>query len=821
MADNNNTETTSRKKSLSAAGSVPLIDIFFMTLRHWPWILLSVFICVGAAYLYLMQTPNIYTRSAEILIKEETQVNGVSGVDLSTFGLNYQSNTNIQNEVLNLKAKDLMEEVVRRLELDVNYYKPGRFHKEIVYGVALPINVDIVDYPKESYLSFEVDVAQNGKVTISDMSISRAEKLKEEFIGNFGDSISTPAGKIVVSPTVAYKKGEKVELTVSKLPLWVARDYFSDRLAVVLSNVDGSILKLSLSDLSVQRADDVLATLINVYNENWIHDKNQITVSTTNFINERLSVIEKELSDVDSDISSYKSNNLITNVSAAGERYMTQNEANEAAMFELNNQLSLARYMRSYLMSDMSKDQLLPSSSGLSNSTVAGLINDYNRQVLDRNSLVGSSSENNPLVQKLNAQLATQRALILRTVDSEIDALNAQLDALRKNDVQTTAKLQANPTQAKELLEVERQQKVKEALYLFLLQKREENELTQAFTAYNTRIVNRPGPSNVPTTPARGKILLIAFLVGLAIPFGVTYAKEALNKTVRGRKDIEDLTIPFLGEIPLYGKNREKGKYGREKLTKAIVVKGGKRDVINEAFRVLRTNLEFMKIHKDEADVVALTSFNPGSGKSFLTMNLGTVLSLKNKKVIVIDGDMRHGSSSAYIGSPDTGLSDVLNGSIANVEDVIIRDEHNPNLSVIPVGTVPPNPTELLETPRLAEILTKLRKEYDYVIIDCPPIEVVADAQIIDKLADRTVFVLRAGLLERSMLPQIEKLFDEKKFKNMATILNGTASAGGRYGRRYGYYGYYGYSYRYGYGYGYGYGYNYSSDKKEKSSKKK
>ncbi|MBD5326269.1 MAG: polysaccharide biosynthesis tyrosine autokinase [Bacteroides sp.] len=817
--ENISKETTTRKKAISAAGTVPLTDIFFMTLRHWPWILLSVFICVGVAYMYLMVTPNIYTRAAEILIKEETQVNGVSGVDLSTFGLNYQSNTNIQNEVLNLKAKDLMEEVVNRLELDVNYLKPGRFHNDIVYGVTVPVKVDIVDFPKEHSLSFDLDVNGDGKVTISDMSVNKGEKLKTKFTGKLNDSISTPAGKIVVQPTIAYKKGEDIELIISKIPTWVARDYFNDRLSVVLSSTDASILRLSLSDLSVPRADDVLATLINVYNENWIHDKNQITVSTTNFINERLDVIERELSHVDSDISAYKSANMITDVSAAGQSYMSQNQANEAAMFDLSNQLSLARYMRSYLMSDMSKDQLLPSSSGLSSSTVGGLINEYNRTVLDRNSLLASSSENNPLVQKLNTQLAGQRALIIRTVDGEIEALSAQLESLRKNEVKTTAKLQANPTQAKELLEVERQQKVKEALYLFLLQKREENELTQAFTAYNTRIVNRPGPSTVPTTPDRGKILGIAFLIGLLIPFGVTYAREALNTTVRGRKDIEDLTIPFLGEIPLYGKNREKGKYGRDKLTKAIVVKGGKRDVINEAFRVLRTNLEFMKIHKDEADVVALTSFNPGSGKSFLTMNLATVLSLKNKKVVVIDGDMRHGSSSAYIGSPETGLSDVLNGSIPNVEDVIVHTENNPNLDVIPVGTVPPNPTELLETPRLSEILAKLRKEYDYVIIDCPPIEVVADAQIIDKLADRTVFVLRAGLLERSMLPQVEKLFDDKKFKNMATILNGTEAAGGRYGR-YGRYGYYGYSYRYGYGYGYGYGYNYSSGDKGKSSQK-
>ena len=261
----------------------------------------------------------------------------------------------------------------------------------------------------------------------------------------------------------------------------------------------------------------------------------------------------------------------------------------------------------------------------------------------------------------------------------------------------------------------------------------------------------------------------------------------------------------FLGEIPLYGEHskKKKAKEIEETPDRSVVVKAGKRDVINEAFRVLRTNLEFMKLNKDEADVVAITSFNPGSGKSFITMNLGVALSLKNQRVLVIDGDMRHGSSSAYIGSPENGLSDVLNGSIANVNDAIVPAENHPTLCYLPIGTVPPNPTELLENKRFGEIIAALRKEYDYILIDCPPIEVVADAQIIDKMADRTIFVLRAGLLERAMLPLLEKIYDDKKYNNMAIVLNGTSSGHGRYG--------YSHSYRYGYGYGYGYGYNYGS----------
>lgn len=806
-------QTTAKKKTVNTNGTVPIMDIIFLTLRHWPWILLSIFICVSVAYIDLRGTPNVYTRSTEILIKQDSKGRSIERDEFSNLGL-LKHNTNLQNEMAHLKSKDLMEEVVRRLGLDVNYYHEGRFHDVVAYGYDLPVKVTANNFPAENSLSFNLEVNKDGNVKIFDMTNQGKNTVNGSFTGVLGDSIQTPFGKFVVSPTHAYKKGTKVELKVKKYPLSSARDSYNGRLRVTIPNEDGTVLNLSMADQSIQRADDVLNTLINVYNENWIRDRNQIAVSTSNFINERIGVIEGELGNVDSDISSYKSETLTPNVSAAASMYMTQNQQIQAEMVELNNQLSMARYIRSYLTADDNRDQLLPSSTGLNNSNVTALLSAYNENILQRNALVAKSSTENPLVQQIDDQLAQQRKAIISTIDNEIVALDTQMKSLRGSELQTVAKLSTNPDQAKKLLSIERQQKVKESLYLYLLQKREENELSQAFTAYNTRIINKPGSSGIPPTPNRQKILLIAFLIGLAIPFGFFFAKETLNTKVRGRKDVEDLLPPFLGEIPEYGGNRKKeGRFGKEKQVKAIVVKAGKRDVINEAFRVMRTNLEFMKIHKDEADVVAITSFNPGSGKSFLTMNLAFALAIKNKRVLVIDGDMRHGSSSAYIGSPETGLTDVLSGNITDVHQTIYTDEKVPMLNVLPVGTIPPNPTELLETARFAQIINELRKQYDYILIDCPPIEVVADAQIIDKVADRSIFVLRAGLLERSMLPQVDKLYEEKKFKNMAIILNGTSSGHSRYG--------YSHSYRYGYGYGYGYGYNYNHDKKGngKSSK--
>lgn len=800
MADQKSSNRNAHKQGNSST-TMPLSDIFFLTLRHWPWIILSVAVCVGAAYFYLLRTPNVYTRSAEILIKTEAKGQSIiGGEEFSNLGL-FQTNTNLQNEMLNLKSLDLMEEVVKRLALDVNYYKDGRFHNSVVYGYDLPVKLTMSDFPDDGSFSLDLNVDKEGKVTIKDLKDGGNDAFEDAFTGNLNDSIKTPIGKIVISPSANYKIGEPVNLIVNKIPMSAARNSYNGRLGVSVSNEKASVIKIMLSDLSIQRADEVLNTLIGVYNENWIRDKNQIAISTSNFINDRLGVIESELGNVDSDISSYKSTNLIPNVDMAASMYMNQNQQVQSQIMDVTNQLSMARYIRSYLTSDGNRDQLLPANTGFQSSNIQSLISQYNEKLLQRNSLIAKSSEKNPLVIQLDEQLNAQRQAIVRTIDNEIIALNTLMKSLRGSEAQTISHLASNPTQAKNLLSTERQQKVKESLYLFLLQKREENELSQAFTAYNTKIVNKPGASGIPAVPNRRNILAIAFLIGLALPFGFTFVKETINTKVRGRKDVEHLVTPFLGEIPQYGSRKKKSG-------ETMLVKAGKRDVINEAFRVLRTNIEFMCNASEDGNVIALTSFNPGSGKSFLSMNIAMSIALKGKRVLVIDGDMRHGSTSAYVGTPETGLSDYLSGADTDINQLIVRDSACDTLFVLPIGSIPPNPTELLETPRFKQLVEQLKSEFDYVFIDCPPIEVVADAQIIDKQADRTFFVIRAGLLDRSMVNELDRLYEDKKFKNMAFILNGTINEQGRYG--------YSHSYRYGYGYGYGYGYNYGSDGKKK-----
>ncbi|MCM1163213.1 MAG: polysaccharide biosynthesis tyrosine autokinase [Muribaculaceae bacterium] len=801
MADTS--ESTQRKKD-DANESVPILDILYRTLHFWPWLLLSVVVCMGAGVIYLLRTPNVYTTTASILIKDESAGKSAGGEDFGSFGL-FQNKTNIQNEITTLKSADLMEEVVRRLSLDMNYYLPGRFHKSVAYGSTLPVKVSLPDFSENSSASFDLAVSAKGAVTITDLKSGDIDSGKEEYKGTLKDTINTPIGPIVVAPSNNYVKGQGVKLNVVKTPVNSTASAYDGRLTVVKSNDNGTVIDITITDQSTQRAQELINTLIGVYNEYWIRDKNQIAVSTSNFINERLGVIESELGHVDSDISSYKSEHLIPNVDAASSMYMSQNQEISQQILGLNNQLQLTRYIKSYLGADMDGTKLLPANSGVENVNIQSQISEYNNLVLQRNSLLSKSSDKNPLVMQLTEQMAQVRQAILASVDNSIIVLTTQIKSLQGSQASTTSKLASNPNQAKYLLSVERQQKVKESLYLFLLQKREENELSQAFTAYNTRIVNKPS-SYGPTSPNRNKILGISLLIGLAIPVGIIFLMETSNTKVRGRKDVENLIVPFLGEIPEYSSSKQKKADKDSTEVNKTLVKSGSRNIINEAFRVLRTNVEFMCGSSGTGhNIVALTSFNPGSGKSFISVNLGMSIALKHKRVLVVDGDMRHGSTSAYVGSPETGMSNYLSGGVSDIESVIVKGFGCDTLDVLPVGTIPPNPTELLESPRFGQLMGELKPMYDCIIIDCPPVEVVADAQIIDRFADHTFFIVRAGLLERSMLRELDRIYEEKKFHNMAFILNGTRNDQGRYG--------YSHSYRYGYGYGYGYGYNYGDGK--------
>lgn len=793
------------------ADYIRLQELLALCVARWRWFILSILVAIGLATIYLLITPPVFTRQASLLIKEESKKNDFSA-EIGSFaemGI-FTNSINVNNELTTIQSPDLLKEVIQRLSLNVSYQTDGFFHQKTLYGEMLPVKVEFKELGDYDFCSLTLSLQEGDKVLLSDCRLNGEILGGEPIKLSYDKEVKTPLGILTVSRTPYYKQStENIdEIHVSRSTLSESITACQKKMTASLNGEKTTIIDIAYNDVNIQRAEDFLNTLITVYNEKWVMDKNRVAVGTSQFIDERLQVIEDELGHVDSEISSYKSTHLIPNVDAASQ--LNMNTANQASVkiSDLNNQLSIAKFIKDQMNSDKSMDRLLPANSGLDSPTIEQLIKAYNDKLLERNSLVASSSTQNPLVTNLDKNLSLMRQAILHSLDNEVSTLNTQIRGLRTLEGVNTSRLSSNPKQSKYLLSVERQQKVKEALYLFLLQKREENGLSQAFTAYNTRVITTPSGEMKPTAPARGRILLSAFFLGLLIPVIVIYIWENIYTKVRGRKDLEKLTIPFIGEIPYYGRKHLLGGLGLTRKTQErtqLVVHPKSRNVINEAFRVVRTNMEFVGDRDHSNKVVMVTSMNPGSGKTFITINLAACFAVKGSRVIVLDLDMRRASLSAYVQSPQKGLSDFLNGNTTDWRQMVVPVKEHDNLHVLPVGYIPPNPSELLSSPRLQQLIDELRQAFDLIFIDTPPVEMVADTKIIAQWTDQTIFVVRSKLMEREMLPVVEQYYQDGKFNDMLLMLNGTTATRGRYGHHR-------YSFHYGYGYGYGRYGGYSKD---------
>lgn len=810
MQDNENFKAETQQNGLN------LKNLLYAVLSRWYWFVISLFIFGALGIYQIKKTEPVYTSSAQLLLKDDNNSGGdVSGA-FSDMGL-LKTNTNIKNEILTIKSSPTISEVVKRLNLMVNYTIPGRLYNPTIYGSSLPVSITFNDITDDNVASLTATLHKDGSLSLSDFSPAdeaNGEKtIKVSSIHKI-QTIQSPIGKLTIAPNASYAPPaggleDDMVIYVSKQSIGSATGKYVGKLSARKAD-DCSVIELSFNDVSSDRTIDFLNTLIEVYNENWIRDKNRISISTSEFIKERLAVIENDLGNVDSDISSYKSSHRLPDVDQASSLYFQRATSASDEVLKLNNRLGMARYIRNYLSNSANSFNVLPANSGLENLSIEGQITAYNNLLLKRNQMVSNSSASNPLVVDIDNQLAGTREAILTSIDNYIVLLNSSVQMAQSSQAAASSQLAANPTQARYLLSVERQQKVKENLYLYLLQKREENELSQAFTAYNSRLIAPPSRGGK-IAPTEQKIMMLYLLIGLAIPSAGVYLAEMFNTKVRGRKDIESLTVPFLGEIPL-GFKRRRGlqrlrKPHEDELSKRIVmVKRGSGNVINEAFRVIRTNLEMMTDGESgKGHVIGLTSANPGSGKTFISMNLAAVLAIKNKKVIIVDLDLRKASLSKTITDTTVGVTSYLSGH-ASVKDLVVSHKVEDNkpgehtekfhFDVIPVGAIPPNPAELLYSPRLKALLDQLREEYDYVLIDCPPVEVIADTKIINRHVDLTLFIIRSGLLEREMLPYIQQFYDNQRYHNMAIVLNGTDNSS-----------IVGIRSNFGYGYGYGYGY--------------
>lgn len=774
-------------------------------LDEWRWFAISILIfCAAGLLIGLVQQP-VYERTAEVLVKnQESGASADLSSAFSSMGL-VSSSTSVNNELISFMSPAVMQQVVSRLKLEMNYTTPGRFHEQTLYGSTLPVTVTMPGLKPTERAEMRIDLRTDGSAVLSnfvrhteeDDEISYDKDVK---LAAGQTHVKTPLGmvSVVPNPRFAGKLPAPMRIDVTRTtPDGAARAYARE-VSGRLHDRDADVIDLGIKDVNIERGTDILNTMIEVYNEDWVEDKNKIAIATSNFINERLMVIERELGDVDSDISEFKSENLVPDVEAASQLYLTQTVNTGNDILEVSNRLAVATYVRDYLKNPASANNVLPANIGLDNMNLEQMIDTYNRYLLERNNLLSNSSPENPVVKEYEQFLKGYRESILRAVTQMVQSLTTTLHGMQKSQNDSREQIARNPSQAKYLLSVERQQKVKESLYLFLLQKREENELTQTFTAYNIRVITPPTGSPVPVSPRRGMIMAIAFLLGVIIPAVVVFIIDSMNTSIKSRKDLAGVPVPFAGEIPF---NEEEGvlpwykriwRRGRKKVNKDVrlVVADGLRDSTNEAFRVVRGNIEFMGKRDGKADVIVMTSFNPGSGKSYISVNLSMSFAIKGKRVLLIDGDLRRGTSSSVVGSPTKGISDYLSGRTDDWRSLL---RHVPGVAcydVMPVGKTPPNPTELIDSGRMETLIEAARDSYDLILIDCPPINIVADTQIIDAMADRTIFVARAGRLDKDQVPEITALYENKRLKNMMLVLNGTRWGGSRY-----------YSYHYHYHY--------------------
>ncbi len=781
-----NTETVS--SHIRNANTFTIKDFFNLCLDHWKWFAISVFTALSLAVAYLVVNPPVYTRSAEILIKDDDKGGGgglASALGgLADFGL-FGSSMNVYNELGAIQSSFVMYNVVKRMHLDVSYIVKGIRDKDL-YGKDRPITVQFTDFTDEDEGGAVVDLKKNGEVTLSGFYKNK-DDFDTEIKGRVNSRIKTPIGTLYVAAT-PYLSNVKEDMTihVDKADPTVAAEDCSKQFTSVVSSRDAAIIKMTYQDVSKQRAVDVLNEILTVYKEEWMNDKNQVSMSSSRFIEDRLLLLEKELGIVDNDISQFKSKNLMPDIEVAAGMYMKNANAAGLQRTELTNQLFMVKYLKDFLRDKSQADQALPMGMVPLDKSMGDMFMQYNTLLLQRNKIAAGNSENHPYIADYDAQLASMRKAILASLDNAMNQLKIEIDGIKGAENENNEKIASSPTKATQLLSSERQQKVKQQLYLYLLQKREENQLSQAFTAYNLRVLTPPMGRKKATFPVKRNVLTVAFLLGMLIPAITLFIRERSITTIRGRKDIEGLKVPYLGEIPLYKPRRKQDAVNR------ILIQPKKRNIINEAFRVMRTNLEFMA-GSYHAKTFLVTSANPGSGKTFTTINMAAVYALKGKKVALLDLDLRKASLSLYVNSPKNGVSTYLSEQTDNWKSMMVKHPDSQGLDILPCGTMPPNPTELLANGRINRLMEELRAEYDYIFMDCAPIEIVADTSILAPLADMSIFIIRNGLLEREMLPIIDGYYTGKKLKNMALVLNGTDIMTGRYNRN-------------GFGYGYGYG---------------
>lgn len=786
-------------KTEAVASNSDAFSIHAMLRMAWSkkyWILLSIAICMSVAYLwYKRQTP-LYGSSAEVMLlfgNDESSASSGALRALADINGSSYGNVNFFNEMEVMRSPALLKTVVERLNLTTSYKTEGFGHDIDLYGKN-PINVNFLEVAADSTASLRLQKTGSGKLIATDFTSNGKHLESKPLRITPGTVVETPIGMLAISSTTEFDKfPEYVDVIKSSEDAVAKR--ISSQITTTKKSEDNSVVVLHYNDVSQERAIDVINGVIDAYHSLWVAEQSRSAINTSNFINERLAVLEQELSGIDSDISEVKSSSQVSDFNTAATMYYSQSMNYDTRAFEASTQLSIAEFLRDYLNDSSNASALIPANTGTSG-TVESQIQEYNKMVVKRDQLLQNGTEANPVIAQMNSDLANSRALILASLNNLISQYSIEVSRAQGRGRDFSGKVSSVPEQEKRILSVERQQKVKENLYLYLLQKREENELARMVQVDNTRIIRSAYATGV-VAGTLSKALAVGFLIGLAIPMLIIFLVLKLNTKVTRKSDLASLPIPFISEIPLNPSRKSLKKKIRRLLHPnsrqltdkelKLVVREHSRTYINEAFRMLRTNLDFMSNSETGCEVIMITSFNPGSGKTFIALNLAKSLSLKSKKVLLIDLDLRRASLSIFSCNATQGISTFLTGKSGDILSLIKHNNRNTGIDTIPVGAIPPNPAELILSSRFEDMIATLRQNYDYIVMDCPPYDIVADTALISRVADISLFIVRAKLFNKAALPELEELYRSNKLNHMAIILNGIDAKDSYYYYRYGY----------------------------------
>jgi tyrosine-protein kinase Etk/Wzc len=760
-------------------------------LIHWRWFLISIIIGLALAFLYLRYTMPSYEATTTILVKDEKKGGMLS--ELSAFadlGMGGSMKSNVDNEIEILKSRTLVESTIEKLNLNVTLFVEGNVVDRDVY-VESPIRAY---FTNKSLVFNEAKTILKCKLIKPDVFTLESERINEEEdnfilssknVYKYGEKIPTRIGTLIIEKTAFYGKnhtGRFESIRIVLTPLDDLAEGFRGKLKVEPISKTSSVVNLSISDPVSKKAEEFLDNMIEIYNEDAAEDKNFISENTSKFIAGRLALIAQELDGVEQDVENFKKTNKLTDIESEAKLFIEGSSEYDKKGVETEIQLNVISSLLDFIKKSSNSD-LLPANMINDSKEASGLISSYNQLVLDRNRILKSATVENPSVIKLDQQINSLKSNVATSLRSMQSSLQIQNRDIKSQEGILSSKIGKIPVQERQFRVIARQQKVKEELYLYLLQKREETAISLAATEPNARVIDVAKAGKFPISPKKKIIYLAGMLLGLLVPFGIIYTDDLLDTKIKSKLDLEGKTqIPFIGDVPTSDDIAE-------------LIKSESRTSSAEAIRIVRTNLEFMlnKVPEGHAKTVFVTSTFPSEGKTFISVNLAATFALSGRRVLLIGADIRNPKFGEYIDVPSLGLTNYLSSNDKNVQDYIIKHKGYENFFILPSGVIPPNPAELLMGKKVDQLFAELKKEYDYIIVDTAPVSLVTDTLLIAKNADTFVYVMRANVLEKRMLSIANTFYKEKKLPNMCIVLNDTDSTKG---------------------YGYGYGYGVREDKK-------